>query len=192
MHNVFSQGFVAQLERHEGFFARPYLCPAGVGTIGFGTNLEAHPDHIPDSALRGQVRAGALKGQKLVDALRASGMEWDFPTARTAMLDEVFACHHELLQRCPAYAALRSGASASSQARADALLNMAFNMGVTGLLQFKKMLTAVESAYYATAADEMRKSRWYAQVKGRAVELCEQMRTGDYRDAARDVGRSVR
>ena len=64
--------------------------------------------------------------------------------------------------------------------RADILVNMAFNMGVNGLLKFKKMLAAVEVGDYVLAASEMLDSRWSSQVGNRSIELSEQMITGEY------------
>jgi lysozyme len=64
--------------------------------------------------------------------------------------------------------------------RADVLVNMAFNMGVNGLLKFKKMIAAIDDRNYDEAAIEMLNSRWAVQVGKRANELSKQMRTGEY------------
>jgi lysozyme len=58
------------------------------------------------------------------------------------------------------------------------LLNMAFNMGVPMLLEFKKMLTAVKAQQWNEAAEEMLHSKWANQVGTRAIRLAEQMRSG--------------
>jgi len=42
------------------------------------------------------------------------------------------------------------------------------------------MHEALKAQNYATAAAEMLDSRWAKQVKGRAKELAEQMRTGKW------------
>lgn len=62
--------------------------------------------------------------------------------------------------------------------RQRVLANMAFNMGVSGLLGFKKMLAAIEMGHYHEAADEMLSSKWAAQVGKRATELAELMKSG--------------
>lgn len=59
------------------------------------------------------------------------------------------------------------------------LLDMAF-MGWKKFLGFKKMLAALEIGDYNKAADEMLNSLWADQVKGRAVDLANAMRTGIY------------
>ncbi len=63
-------------------------------------------------------------------------------------------------------------------ARRHVLLNMAFNLGINGLLGFHNTLEAVRTGRYADAAAGMLDSKWAGQVGSRAVELAEQMRTG--------------
>jgi lysozyme len=63
-------------------------------------------------------------------------------------------------------------------ARQGVLLNMAFQMGTPGLLQFKQTLAAVQGGRYDEAAFHMLQSRWSQQTAARAKRLAEQMRTG--------------
>ena len=56
------------------------------------------------------------------------------------------------------------------------LVNMHFNIGLSRLKQFKKMLAAVEDKDYSLAATEMLDSRWASQVGARATELSAQMK----------------
>lgn len=65
-----------------------------------------------------------------------------------------------------------------SHVRFEVLVNMAFNLGVAGLLEFKKMIAAASSGDYAGAASEMLNSQWAKQVGDRAVRLARQMREG--------------
>lgn len=65
-------------------------------------------------------------------------------------------------------------------ARQGVLLNMAFNLGTTGLLNFKETLALVESGKYSDAAKEMLNSRWANQVGKRADRLSRQMQTGQW------------
>lgn len=64
--------------------------------------------------------------------------------------------------------------------RRDVLTNMAFQIGVSGLLKFKKTLDYIAQADYSNASVEMLDSRWAKQTPSRAKELSEQMRTGSY------------
>jgi lysozyme len=59
-------------------------------------------------------------------------------------------------------------------------MNMAFQMGITGLMKFKKTLSLVEMGLYDDAADNMLKSLWAKQTPNRAAEMAEQMRTGQW------------
>ena len=62
--------------------------------------------------------------------------------------------------------------------RQNVLVNMAFNLGIYGLLRFKKMLLAVEKQDWDEAANQMLDSRWSKQVGNRSKELADIMRQG--------------
>lgn len=72
-----------------------------------------------------------------------------------------------------------SWANSLDEPRKMVLVNLCFNIGITRLLGFQKMLIALQSGDYTTAAKEMMDSLWAKQVKYRAVELAHQMETGD-------------
>lgn len=60
----------------------------------------------------------------------------------------------------------------------EALLNMAFNLGVGGLLGFKETLALLKTEQYAAAASAMLASKWARQVGKRAERLARQVREG--------------
>jgi lysozyme len=62
-----------------------------------------------------------------------------------------------------------------SETRKSVLVNMAFNLGVAGLMKFKNMLKAVSEKRWEDASSEMLNSRWADQVGNRAIELSEMM-----------------
>jgi len=64
--------------------------------------------------------------------------------------------------------------------RKAVLLNMAFNLGVGGLMSFSNMLQAVQEWDWEWAGKEMENSRWWNQVGRRAARLKEQMVTGEW------------
>lgn len=66
------------------------------------------------------------------------------------------------------------------EVRRAVLNDMAFNLGVAGLLGFRNTLQAVKDGRYEEAAEGMMASRWAKQVKGRAVRLATMMRTGQW------------
>lgn len=63
--------------------------------------------------------------------------------------------------------------------RREVLINMAFNLGVPGLLGFKLTLRYVREGDYDLAAREMLHSKWTEQVGERAARLARQMATGE-------------
>lgn len=69
-------------------------------------------------------------------------------------------------------------------ARQGVLLNMAFQMGVDGLLAFKNTLALVEAGRYDAAAAGMMNSKWATQTPARAKRLAQQMRTGVWQFAS--------
>jgi lysozyme len=62
--------------------------------------------------------------------------------------------------------------------RQRVLLNMAYQLGVAGLLRFRNTLAAVRSGNYTGAALGMLDSLWARQTPARARRLAEAMRTG--------------
>lgn len=81
--------------------------------------------------------------------------------------------HEELTERFYFYKYLEG-------ARKDAILNMAFNMGVPRLATFVKALDFMSQSKYAEAADEFLRSRWADQVGNRATEVASMIRTNTY------------
>ena len=67
-----------------------------------------------------------------------------------------------------------------NEARRYVLANMCFNIGISRLLGFKKMLSALDKEDYSKAAEEMMDSKWAVQVKSRATRLKEIMIKGEY------------
>lgn len=65
-------------------------------------------------------------------------------------------------------------------ARRGVLVNMAFQMGVAGLLGFKNTLALIERGEYAKASHEMLGSKWAQQTPARANRLSVQMRSGEW------------
>ncbi len=57
--------------------------------------------------------------------------------------------------------------------------HMSYQLGLTGVNNFKKMWAAIENLDYETAADEMLDSKWYEQTPARAQRLSDRMRAVD-------------
>lgn len=58
----------------------------------------------------------------------------------------------------------------------DILHNMGYQLGITGLLKFKKMIKALKVQDYNEASIEMLDSKWAKQTPTRAVRLSTRMR----------------
>ncbi len=142
------------LKRHEGFMPRVYNCPAGKLTCGFGYNLEANPLKL---------KADEIKN--IID----NGITEDYAENLLKMM--VSEITKTLQLKIEGFEKLDT-------ARRWVLINMAYNMGVAGLLQFKNTLELVRKGNYESAAYNMMKSKWAAQVKGRASELAVIMKNG--------------
>lgn len=78
---------------------------------------------------------------------------------------------HDLDRDCPWWVKL-------NEARARALVNMAFNLGIAGLLKFRNMLAALAEGRWDDAADAALDSLWARQVGQRAQRIAQTFRTG--------------
>lgn len=67
------------------------------------------------------------------------------------------------------------------EVRQRVMLDMAFNLGIFGLLTFHRTLGHIKAGNYALAASAMLESKWARQVGQRARRLATMMKTGqDY------------
>ena len=87
--------------------------------------------------------------------------------------NDIKAVERELDQRLPWWRQM-------SEARQNALANMAFNLGPDRLLGFAKTLTLMKAGRYDAAAAEMLNSKWATQVGARAIRLAATMRKGEF------------
>lgn len=67
-----------------------------------------------------------------------------------------------------------------NEPRKAALLNMAFQMGTTGLLQFQRSLAAIRDEHWADAANNLLQSNWAKQTPDRARRVARQIETGEW------------
>ena len=63
-----------------------------------------------------------------------------------------------------------------SKKRQEVLYEMAYQLGVGGVLKFKRMWSALKSADYKKASEEMLDSKWAKQTPDRANRLAKKMR----------------
>jgi len=63
-------------------------------------------------------------------------------------------------------------------ARSAVVVSMCYQLGIQGVLQFKRMWAAIDRQDWVSAADEMLDSRWAKQTPERAQRHAQIMRTG--------------
>lgn len=101
------------------------------------------------------------------------GLVWTEKQCSDALFQDASKHNEELLKALPWVATL-------DPVRRDVLYNMAFNLGVKGLLGFKRTLDLVKQGHYKRASEGMLRSLWAKQVKGRATRLAKEMEQGKY------------
>lgn len=142
----------------EGFRAKPYYDTEGYPTWGIGQRIGAKNEplsHFPGSVTLDEAKA--------------------FTKARCELNGRLLAKNGhmaEALAQC-------------NDARRDALLNMAYQLGVgaygvNGLLGFKRMIAAVAAQDWPEAYKEGKASRWYGQTPNRAERVLQTLFRGDY------------
>lgn len=67
-----------------------------------------------------------------------------------------------------------------NEARQAALLSMAYQMGLSGLLSFKRTLASIAAGDYEQASREMLASKWASQTPKRAQRTAYMMRYGKF------------
>ena len=92
--------------------------------------------------------------------------------AMLLLANDIIRVIEELESRIPVFTQL-------DEVRRRVLIDMCFNLGINRLLQFRRMLAALETGDWARAAAEMMDSKWARQVGSRALRLQRMMETGD-------------
>ncbi len=141
------------LRRHEGLSLKPYRCPAGKQTIGYGWNMEAHP--LPSDIAACLRITGAITEEMAERLLNIS-------------IDTADADCRDIFP----------GFVNFTEARKAALTDFVFNVGSTTALKFKKMRAAIETGNWDRAADELVDSDWFKQVGVRGPEIVGMVRVG--------------
>jgi GH24 family phage-related lysozyme (muramidase) len=147
---VYSAG--KHVERKEGRRRHVYIDSEGNPSIGIGFNL-----HRPGAALA-LSRVGANYDDLVSGRADLSELQIDALFARD-LADSIEAA----ADVCPSLGSLPLPAQI-------ALVDMAFNLGRTGLAGFRGMLAAIARGDMETAAVEALDSLWARQVGERAVE----------------------
>ena len=135
----------------EGWRSKPYYCSEGYPTIGFGFRVG------PQSAPLNQYQ---------FTLPRVAGEAW-------------LQAYLEMLKdSMEGYSDIQAALAQCNEARASVLYSMAYQMGVSGLAQFKKALHAIQRNHWFDAKNEMLDSRWARQTPNRAQRHADQIQSG--------------
>ena len=128
------------LVRFEGYSPKPYLCPTGKITIGYGRNLENNGISKKEAEI--------LLFFDVKNVIAQLDRKLNFWIKQPAAVRIV-------------------------------LMQMAFQLGVNGLLSFQKFISALMSSEYEKAIDEMKDSIWAKQTPERVIKLSEYLKNID-------------
>ncbi len=122
---------IAEIKVDEGYRLKPYYCSNGYPTVGYGTKIG--PKDAP------------------LDMYQFSMPE---PAAHSMVVATVDSLCDELMAKLPW---LKSAPNALQMV----LICMAYQLGVTGVLMFRKTLQLMEERRYKEASKEMLNSKWH-------------------------------
>lgn len=145
-----------RLVLHEGCVLKPYRCTEGYLTIGVGRNLETNPLTIEEKRVCGDYMHGITKNAAFY-LLRHD-------------IDRVLG---DCAKKIPFWANLDDD-------RKYALLDMAFQLGIKGVLKFKKMLAAMGVGNWKEAASQCLDSKYAQQTPNRAKRIAKTIETGRF------------
>lgn len=140
--------------KFEGFSANVYKCPAGFDTIGYGRNIEANPLKPYELA---QLNADGSVSQEVA-------LQW--------LKEELGRCFDKAFEN---YSWFRN----LDTERAGAIVDMIYNLGFNGFAGFRNTIGFIATQDYKRAVTNLQQSKWWGQVKTRAVAIADILENGD-------------
>jgi len=146
-----------QLIQDEGLRLKPYKDSRGILTIGVGRNLESN--------FLSKAEIAHIYGKSLCKIMVKLKLRNGITKADAVYLlrNDIFKVKNQLM-----HFHWHNNIPCIKQ---EVIQNMCFNMGLPKLLQFKKMIAALEIQDYKAAAAEMLDSEWAVEVGQRAIRL---------------------
>lgn len=147
----------ALVAQQEGFEPVPYRDTQKLWTVGIGRCLETHP-------------LSALEWKRLLDngwltlSMTRMGATW-------LMSTELAAVESQLAKAFAWWPTL-------NDARQNALINMGYQLGVSKLMEFRQMLSAVHGGDWDDAYNQALNSAWAKQTPSRALNVATQLKSG--------------
>jgi lysozyme len=146
---------IQRIKEYEGYSDTPYQCTAKKWTIGFGYNYED----------RGFLTADITR-------ILASGFTKDL--AEKLLAKDV--------EQCAKQASEFPFFNSMNDARRAVVIDMIYQLGISGFKAFKKMIERLEKGDWKGAALEMIHSRWYTQSGRRSRANVKQMEEGTWQE----------
>ena len=143
------------IKLNEGLRLEVYTCDSGFKTFGYGTNLE-----VLDGLYKCQGVVGAdIDFTKGVDkSIEQINNSTDKEALAVAFLQsEIINCKRALSK----HAWFTDDLSDFQRA---IIIDLAYNIGVSGVLEFNKMIAAIKQRNYGIAGEEMLHSRYHYQM----------------------------
>jgi len=153
-----SQDYLSMFTENEGDESLVYTDTKGNRTVGIGFNLE-------DAGNRKFLKQEGINIDEIFDGRKITQGE------------KIKMYNHSLTQAFNDAMKFDSSFAKRPEPVKKALVDMAFNLGLTKLNKFVDMKAALKRNDYRTAADEMVDSLWYNQVKSRGPRTVKLMRS---------------
>lgn len=141
----------ADVKKAEGFRLKAYRCSAGVLTVGYGHNCESSP----------------------VPGVKKVGDSISHEQAEVLFERDLSKCVWQVRENLPWVINLNAP-------RQAVLYEMAFQLGLGGMLGFKNTLLHIERGNYADGAAGFLSSKWAKQTPGRVRRLAAQLHSGEW------------
>jgi len=150
---------IVLLIKHEGLRLHVYPDSKGLATIGIGRCLETKGLTIAECSY---LNLGVSDKQSVIEKLTERGITKD--EAFYLLNNDIDDVTNELIRKTGYFTEL-------PEIVQMCLIDMAVNLGVAGLLDFKKTLNYISEGDYVSASVEMLNSKWKNDVGDRAMEL---------------------
>ncbi|MDO8454089.1 MAG: hypothetical protein Q7S59_05915 [Sulfurimonas sp.] len=167
MHNM--KDLIESIKKHEGFRGSVYLCSEGFETVGYGCRTPLSVSELMDLS---ESRVITGFGEGIDFPLSESEAEYLLRSRLSDIMKDI-TTRKPMLLKLPLF-------------KQVIVYEMAYQLGVNGVLNFQKMFRALEGNYYALASKEMLNSKWAKQTPNRAKVLSSKMASASD-DASFDV-----
>ena len=131
------------IKLNEGCKLEVYTCPAGFKTFGYGTNVEASPWFIGinlDEVIE-KINNCPFKPQLAMDWLELVIVKCNATLSKHAWFTDDLSEFQQAI-----------------------IIDLAYNIGVSGVLKFKNMIKAIKQRNYGIAGTEMLDSKYHYQM----------------------------